>query len=257
MIELRMAKGARPTGLLLLELLQERGMEVGTQVANPEAIVSYGVTVDGATVPVLNANAGRYSKLGELIKLQATGILVPPFSEDGHNLTFPLLGRRLKHSKGKDIVPVLQNGVWLDRLRNNQVCDFFTQFIAKDREFRVYAYRRRILAVYEKVLRYPHRDRGLNIVWNWDSGYAFDFCKDAPNDVKAIGALAVQTMALDFGAVDIIQGHDSKFYTLEVNSAPGVQDRRQGVTALADKIAKWKALGFPKRNGHEEGPRAV
>lgn len=257
MIELRIARGARPTGQLLLELLRERGVEVGTDVANPEAIVSYGVPLGKVAVPSLNANAGRRTKFQELTMLREAQILVPPFTEDGRGLTLPLLGRKLKHAKGQDIVLVLQNGEWFDRLRNNQVCNFFTQFIPKDREFRVYAYRRRVLAVYEKLLRYPHRDRGLNVIWNWGSGYAFEFCQDAPNAVKEIGARAVNTMGLDFGAVDIIQGQDNQFYTLEVNSAPGVQDRRQGITVLADKITKWKALGFPRRNGDREQEQAV
>lgn len=260
MIELRISKGARPTGELLLRLLRDQyGLEVRERpdmvLADnlPDAVVSYGVPLgDLGGAPVLNASAGRINKYEELERLKAAGILVPPFDRVAKNLQFPMLGRTLKHTRGKDIVPVLQNGVWLERLRAEGLCDFFTQFVPKDREFRVWSYRRRVLAVYEKILRYPHKaHRDLNIIWNWNSGYAFEFLDEVDAQVKQVGANAVNAMGLDFGAVDMILGQDGMLYTLEVNTAPGVEGPRQGLSRLAQKIARWAELGFPRRNRAE------
>ena len=249
MIELRAVKGE--TGRLLLQLLREKGIEVNTS-GRPSGIVSYGVPIRESGIPVLNARAGSFNKFEELQRLHGANILVPPHSRDGHGLTFPILGRKFKHSKARDIVPILQNDVEFEWRTRGGACDYFVQYIPRRREYRVWAYRRRPIAVYEKVMQYPERygvGSTAGIGWNWGHGFAFRYYHDAPDALKLLGAQAVDACGLDFGAVDIIHSMDDRLYVLEVNTAPGVQDRRQGITALADKIAKWIQLGYPRRNG--------
>lgn len=252
MIELRVVPG--PTGRLLASLLHERGLEVTTQrgMEQVQGIVSYGVPLERTSIPTLNARAGTLNKYEEMHTLHEKGILVPPHSLDGSGLTFPILGRKFKHSKARDIVPILQNDTEFEWRKTGGACDYFVQYIPRRREYRVWAYRRRPLAVYEKVMRYPDRygvGRSAGIGWNWQHGFAFEFYHEAPEAIKQLGCQAVDALGLDFGAVDMIHGTDDRLYVLEVNTAPGVQDRRQGITLLADKVARWVNGGFKRRNG--------
>jgi len=256
-IELRAVKG--DTGRLLGQLLQEQGIQIGTP---GEAIVSYGVPV-AASVPVLNGNAGRLNKFQELQRLHSRGVLVPPHNTwstnggwtNGQPLSFPILGRKFKHSKAKDIVPILQNDVEFTWRTQGGACDYFVQYIPRQREYRVWAYRRRPIAVYEKVMQYPERygvGRTAGIGWNWGHGFAFRFYDNAPQALKDLGSAAVEAMDLDFGAVDIIHSMDDRMFVLEVNTAPGVQDRRQGITSLAEHIVRWVNGGYRRRKGAAE-----
>lgn len=256
MIELRAVPG--PTGRLLATLLRERDVEVTLTLPGQRpvdviaAVVSYGVPVSNGTVPVLNAAAGRLNKYEEMHRLHEKGILVPPHSLDGSGLTFPILGRKFKHSKARDIVPILQNDREFEWRKQGGHCDYYVQYIPRQREYRVWGYRRRPLAVYEKVMRYPDRygvGRTAGIGWNWNHGFAFEFLRNASEALKELGTQAIDALGLDFGAVDIIQDTNGRLFVLETNTAPGVQDVRQGISHLADKIARWVAGGFLRRNG--------
>jgi hypothetical protein len=249
-IELRIARGAQPTGQLLATLLTEKGLHLGR---GGEAIVSYGCQVDDSR-PTLNANAGRLNKFEELTKLRTRGVTVPNFSLAGSDLTFPVLGRKFRHACGTDVVPILQNDKEFEWQR--AACNYFVQYVARAREFRVWSYRRRCLAAYEKVMRYPERYRtGRPAVgWNWDRGFAFTFLpqEQRPQGLVDLGCRAVQAMDLDFGAVDVIQSTTGELFVLETNSAAGVQDVRQGIDGLANRIVRWVNLGYPRRSGSVE-----
>ncbi len=237
---------------MLEQLLRERGLQIGQPA---DAVVCYGAGYNGA-LPRLNGRAGTRNKFQELQALAERQVLVPPHSIDGAGLTFPILGRRFHHSKAKDIIPILQNDVEFAWRKQSGLCDFFVQYIPRSREYRVWSYRRRPIAVYEKIMRYPERyrvGRDAGIGWNWDHGFAFEFYHNAPEELKQLGAAAVEAMGLDFGAVDIIHSTTGQMYVLEVNTAPGVQDLRQGIVMLADKIARWVELGYPRRRGDDEG----
>lgn len=241
MIDFRAVNG--PTGRLLRGMLIERGIELGG--INPRAVVSYGMSLNTA-LPSLNANATRHNKLQQLEVLRATGISVPPFSLDGTGLNFPMLGRKLHHVGGKDIVPILgRDQEWPIRQRQS---DFFTQYVPREHEFRVWAFRGTVKGTYEKVLAHPGK-LGKRIGANYDNGFSFNIVQGAPERVKDIGSRAIAALGLDFGAVDILQGPGGTLYVLEVNTAPGVEGPRQGLTGLADSIARWVRNGFPRRNG--------
>lgn len=249
-IEYRAIRGE--TGQMLRDLLLERGVQIRV---GGEAVVSYGVTLPHETRPTLNASAGRLDKLAELTRLQTAGVRVPPFSRDGSGLVFPILGRNVNHTRARDIVLVPGNDITLTRAR--RIKDYFTQYVPLRTEYRVWAYRRRSLAVYEKVMRFPERARGFGN--NWENGYAFEFveAESRPTGLADVGTRAVDALGLDFGAVDVLHGTDGNFHVLEVNTAPGVQDRRQGIVALADKIARWVELRYPNRRGDENAEQGA
>lgn len=246
-VEFRAVPG--PTGQMLAGMLQERGLEVNRSFLREnrggDCVVSYGVRLTNETRPALNARAG-WDKLEELTTMRDKGILVPPFSLDGKGLEFPILGRKRRHTKAKDIVPILQNDQEFEWRLAGGVSEYFVQYIPKQAEYRVWAYRKRPLGVYQKVMKYPERYvRGVG--WNWQQGFAFEFKPEPPEELRAAGVNAIDALGLDFGAVDILHGKDGKVYVLEVNTSPGTQGARAGISNLADKITRWVSLGCPKR----------
>jgi hypothetical protein len=244
MIELRAITG--PTGQLLAEMLTEKGLFKG----DPKGIVNYGYVAGGRgrSLPTLNAKAGCLNKLEELQLLAKNGVSTIPCSVDPRGLNPPLFGRRIHHTRGNDIV-VVACGRPDPRKR---ISDYYTTIIPKTREYRVWAFRGIPIGTYEKVLTYPERLglRGRSKdVWNWRNGYGYEFVhpKEAAKPLKALGCSAIEALDLDFGAVDIILGTDKKFYVLEVNTAPGVEGRRQALVSLANHIETWVKEGFPER----------
>jgi hypothetical protein len=239
MLQLRAAKG--PTGRLLQQMLRDKGLLSG----KAQAVVNYGYAEDSG-LPTLNRNAGRVNKFEELCKLDDAGVRVVPFSDRAGALEPPVFGRRLHHSRGTDIL--VYHGAALARRS-----DYYTQFIPKTKEFRVWVFRDKALATYEKVLTYAERNgrRGQSKdVWNWANGYAYTFISPdtVPDVLKRLATAAVKALDLDFGAVDTLLGEDRKHYVLEVNTAPGTQGQaRQGVTSLVNCIDRWARAGFQAR----------
>lgn len=246
MIQLRANPG--PTGRLLGSLLQAKGLLEG----EVKGVVNYGYG-GPSPLPTLNRRAGTFNKLQELEMLKEKGVATIPFHQGHAELSLPVLGRNLQHSKGSDIVVYqVHPGVVPTRIPH----DFFTQLIPKSAEYRVWSYRRIPIGVYEKVLTYPNKlgRRGRSReIWNRRNGYGFFFRKseDLDAELRTLGASAVDGVGLDFGAADVIRGRDGKYYVLEVNSAPGVEGPRQCMQSLVNHIAKWAAGGFKKRNGEE------
>lgn len=240
MIQLRANPGS--TGRLLKEMLMAKGLLTG----EVKGVVNYGYG-GPTTLPCLNRKAGTFNKLQELEMLQAKGVATVPFSRSPMDLAAPVLGRSLRHTKGRDIRLYRVHAVIPKH-------DYFTQLVPKQREFRIWAYRRKVIGIYEKILSYPNKNgrRGrLRDVWNRANGYAFLFRspQDTVPELKALGVAAVDAIGLDFGAVDIIQGTNGRYYVLEVNGAPGCEGPRQGMSSLVNHIDKWARNGFKKRNG--------
>lgn len=241
MIELRAIKG--PTGRLLHTMLAEKGLLTGV----PRGRVNYGYG-GTSSLPTLNARAGTVNKLQELQLLAKNGVSTVPFSINPAELRAPLFGRKVHHTRGTDIVVVACG-------RPNplkRTSDFYTSIVAKKREFRVWAFRGVPIGTYEKTLQYP-RKYGMKgrsrEVWNWNNGFAYGFVHQdkSSKELKALGCRAINALGLDFGAVDIIEGNDGRYYVLEVNSAPGVEGRRQGISSLVNHIETWVKSGFKER----------
>lgn len=242
MLTLNAHKG--PTGRLIRQMLEERGLLKG----KIRAVVNYGYGDNPDGLPILNENAGRLNKYQELVRLDDNGVTTIPFSQSAADLEPPIFGRKLHHTQGKDIFVYQVRPL----LRGDRLSDYYTEKINKKAEFRVWVFREKFLACYEKKLTYPERNgrRGRNKdIWNWGNGYAYEFRRpeDTTNPLKQIGIDAVQALDLDFGAVDVVQDHAGFYYVLEVNTAPGTQGAaRQGVTNLVNQIERWAKAGFPE-----------
>jgi hypothetical protein len=224
-------------------MLTERGLLTGVA----RGVVNYGYG-GPSSLPVLNARAGTFNKLEELELLRAKGVVTVPFSRSPRDLTAPVLGRSLHHTRGNDIIVYRVRGV------PHRRHDFYTQLIDKQQEFRIWTFRKTVIGCYEKILSYPaklgRRGRSRE-VWNYRNGYAYLFRRpDAvPENLRQLARDAVDAVGLDFGAVDLVVDRRGVGWVLEINSAPGVEDRRQGFTSLVNHIERWARNGFRRRNG--------
>lgn len=243
MIEFRIAEGCAPTARILQGL-------VGRGTSPQRGIVCWGRGSGAQAVPALNARAGQTDKLQQLRAFQAANLLVPPFWEAPPEAAtdYPVLGRALRHHGGRDINLILQPAdAALFR------SDFYTRYIPRRTEFRVWSYRRRHLGTYQKVLAIPGAYRRIGA--NHRNGFRFELLgtEAVPAGLRELGSAAVEALGLDFGAADVLQGVDGAYYILEVNTAPGVEgENRQVIQALARKIARWDELNHPRRNGDRQ-----
>jgi len=239
---LRLRANSGPTGRLLQQMLEEKGL----LSHNPQGIVNYGYHSREENLPTLNANAGNQDKYQELVKLADAGVPTIPFSRSAAELNPPIFGRQFHHTRGRDIIAYRVRPL----LRGDRLSDYYTQLVPKQNEYRVWAFRDKTLATYEKVLTYANRlgRRGRNRdVWNWANGYAYQFITpdDVDDELKKIAIQAVAALKLDFGAVDILLSTNGQYYVLEVNTAPGTQGQpRQGMASLVSCIERWAKNGF-------------
>lgn len=235
---------AGPTGRLLKEMLREKGL-LGGRV---QGVVNYGYSERQQNVPTLNKRAGYQNKYDELVKMDEAGVRTIPFSQSVLDLTPPIFGRKFHHTRGTDIFVYQVKPL----LRGDRLSDYYTMLVPKHAEFRTWVFRGKHLATYAKVLEYPEKlgRRGRNKeVWNWNNGYAYQFTppENVSGALKTIASDAVKALDLDFGAVDVLLGADQRYYVLEVNTAPGVEGRRQGILSLVNQIERWTQGGFKER----------
>lgn len=164
------------------------------------------------------------NKLWELQKCQEAGVRTVPFQITEPEHATPWFGRLLKHSKGRDIVDLLQP---------HPHRDFWTQVIDKHREYRVHVFGG--LAVRSGTKLKENGDfTDEQPIWNLDHGFQIRYEHVASKEAKQQAKLAVSALGLDFAAVDVLADADGRAYVLEVNTRPGLH----GNTAVkyAEKI---------------------
>lgn len=258
MLKVVVARAAQKTGKLLAELLKKQGVKLTLDGSKADGIVSYGVRLEQGKKPMLNANAGNTDKFRELKTLKKGGVRVPQFWDI--NSAIPLGGgkqyvaRKFHHMGGRDVrLMTTEKGL---RIRRANGWNYVTKFIPSTREFRCWIYRRRHLRTYEKVKTRNVKVNPLReLARNHNNGYGFIMlhADRVPRPAVEQAIAAIEAMQLDFGAIDILLGNDGKYYVLEVNTAPGVEDARDSITCLADKIARWETKGFPTNKREKDG----
>lgn len=112
----------------------------------------------------------------------------------------------------------------------------YSRYIFKVREFRVHVTRDKAFASHMKI-----KDPKVAAPKTWKvRSYANGFIFQRNNvpvsaERDALAIQAVETLGLDFGAVDIIEDKHGKFYVLEVNTAPGIEGQTTPAYAGAIK----------------------
>lgn len=151
---------------------------------------------------------------------------------------YPIIARPSQHAKGENFV-ILNT---IDEFKNHFDINspqgwYYSEFIDKQREFRVHCAHGKILAIMEKP-------KGEGIAWNLavenqaftrllQEEYIFSVCIQALKAIKALG--------LDFGGVDVLYKEvegKTKAYILEVNTSPAV-DSSEYVSLQYAKYFDW------------------
>lgn len=221
---------SRPTGEILARALGiDHGEEFRpiTRLLGPT--IRWGSRVSGNQDPfmrVLNPAAAieRAShKLESLELLKEAGIKVPDFDTDPEALVeragFPILGRRFQHARATDVVLCLQRRDWVRRPR-----DYYVAYVPTNREYRLHVAGGEVIRVQGKYLDVP--SDYIPWVRNFASGHRFRAPRRRLHNERLNDAVrAVETLGLDFGAVDLIVADNGAHYVLEVNTSPSCSPR--------------------------------
>lgn len=239
-VRLSISSVAQETGALLTQYLKDRGVydPAGT------GTVCYGNARGASRVLNANCNTDKITRLRAMTQNRVS--TVPWFSarDIPERITFPLLARRAIGHGGTDIVPVFQREEIPWRIRAGW--DWFSQYIPVQNEYRVWLFRGQHLDTYEKVMRRPQEYAYIGR--NFRNGFDFTLTNEQ-TDATQQATRALDTLGLDFAAVDLLRGTDDNIYVLEVNTAPGVirSGAQRTLGRLADRIAEWARDGYPGR----------
>lgn len=101
----------------------------------------------------------------------------------------------------------------------------YTQYVRKRQEYRLHVFRDKVFFTQRKARNKDVPDEDVNWkVRNHANGFIFAHQGvECGPDAEQYAIDAVRVLGLDFGAVDIIQGVDDKWYVLEVNTAIGIE----------------------------------
>lgn len=134
------------------------------------------------------------------------------YYETDNNYEQPLIGRKQFHSQGKFIKLIRNN----DELYHDFDSDYWSEYIQKDKEYRVFTFFGKVICVAEKVPNNPE-----SIAWNhFGGGSSFQNIRwnDWPLNVCIEAIKAYKLFGIDFCGIDVIV-KDGIPYVLELNSA--------------------------------------
>lgn len=162
------------------------------------------------------------NKLNAFVRFQTSGVPIPRFATSRERVewkTTTVVRHRLTGHSGAGIELV-------DKKEDLPNAPLYVEYIKKVDEYRVHVVGKSIIAVQRKA-----RDREIpdNQV-NWqirNHANGFIFVREGfvtPESVTDVALQAIESLGLDFGAVDIVWNEkEQKAYVLEINSAPGLE----------------------------------
>jgi glutathione synthase/RimK-type ligase-like ATP-grasp enzyme len=223
------------TGKALAEKL---GIACGDSVPNDsiDLLIRWGSSAPSPKFPkrVLNnknAISLASDKFTSLLKLKEGNIPVPkllPITElqqltlkeiMSKGLSLPVLARKPKHTRGRDILLCLQNKDIRRAVRWEKT--FIIEYIPTEREYRVHVFGNEIIRTSQKVLM--SRDNYLPYMRNDDHNHTFRNPRvQLTEHQKSVAINAVKVLGLDFGAVDMVISDDGNPFVLEINTGPSL-----------------------------------
>lgn len=235
---------------LLSLSLKVRRLREGSSFNIPATVINWGHTNVGLSgrerFKILNAPEAVLKASDKLRFFQAmdgTKLTVPyctalktaqEWIENGHAVVARTI---LNSHSGNGIVLASE----LSALVN---CHLYTKYIKKENEWRVHVFNGEVIDVQRKARNLTVPDDQVN--WHVRShanGFIYmrgDLDAFKPDLLARISDSAINTcstLALDFGAVDIITTKGGKVYVLEVNTAPGLEG-----TTLANYVNAIKKV---------------
>lgn len=242
-IYIRGGDAKEPGVLVLKEHLENKGYKVvRAKTQEYDVVVCWGCSMRDQyikKVPALNGNVNLYNKCTALKRFNLNGCTIPSLVETyDKDMKYrvgqwgPWFGRNLSHEKGRDIT-VFQT---YEEVLKDRSKDFYTLYVPHIKELRVWTFKGEAFAVYHKQYRNPGIDNYKNMEYR--SELREDLLRNQSLMYSAVKA--TEALLLDFGAVDILEGTDGKYYVLEVNSMPDISslERVSGIR-LANLVSKW------------------
>lgn len=116
----------------------------------------------------------------------------------------------------------------------------YVKYIKKEQEYRLHVFDFDVFFIQRKARALDVPDDNVNWqVRNHANGFIYaNQDIELPDVAKNMAIEAIQTLGLDFGAVDMIyNARQNKFYVLEINTAPGLSG-----TTLDKYVEKFKEL---------------
>lgn len=174
--------------------------------------------------------------------MQEAGVSIPRFWTNKDEIpddAFPVMCRtKLQAHSGEGIVVAERR----DQLVN---APLYTQYMKKKDEYRVHVIRKPGVAesiiafTQRKAKRHDVQDANF-MVRNLANGFVYVVGENPPALVLTEATKALESTDLAFGAVDVIWNeHQQKAYVLEINTAPGLEERT--AEAYAEVFKEIKA----------------
>lgn len=159
--------------------------------------------------------------------MQEAGVSIPRFWTNQRDIpddAFPIMCRtKLQAHSGEGIVVAE---------RRDQLVDapLYTQYMKKKHEFRVHTMRAPGQATKSIITQRKAKKHGVEdanfMVRNLANGFVYLIDDNPPDCVTTEAFKALESTGLAFGAVDVIFNEaQGKAYVLEINTAPGLEDR--------------------------------
>lgn len=173
--------------------------------------------------------------------MEEAGVKTPILTEP---ISFPVIARPEMHMKGKDF-NVLMNNEELNKFKLTHTNYYYSTFIDKDHEYRVFCAHGKVLHIVEKP-----RPIQNSYCWNMEEENPWQVVprSEIEYEVPYQSLLAVEAIGLDFGAVDVITKNNadgSEVYVLEINTAPQL--------SAEYTLEKWsKYFQWVERNPEEK-----
>jgi len=227
---LRRRKLGNGSTLGIVQYLQEYGVDNVEVIRNDRAstdapiVVRWGCTTNTGASHIINSSRGIHTvntKDAFRKVLQDNGVSVPYsyFSKRGiqesPHVVFPLIGRPAHHAQGRNAVVCHS----VADVMRDATSAYWSTIIQKEREFRVYCFFGKVIAVAEKV-----PDDVTQLLWNRAQGHStFNNVRWTDWPINAVKeALKVHMLSnCDFEGVDVMT-KGSTAYILESNSAPSL-----------------------------------
>lgn len=189
--------------------------------------INWGTMASPAHYTVVNSpadiartsNKGRFRKMLYDHGLSMHTILSPDVSVLGKYVLRPA-----SHRGGRDLIVVdnledMETDNLHEMRRNWYSGGYASLYIPKVREYRVFVAQNRIGYIIQKIV-----DNPSEVAWNVEQGGRFENVRRSSwhKNLMRVSLEAMKLSGLHFGAVDVIESADGKFYVLEVNTAPAL-----------------------------------
>lgn len=203
----------RSTALTGRRLARLLGLKHGS---TPKGLISVRWGSSVSHTPDISPNTQESIRLASngrksLLHLRDSGLLVPKVYTTPPDNDYPILGRRINHRAGKDII-------WCKTKEEATKANssYFTGYMSVVSEFRVHVFGGKPLRMFRKVGGENELIRTSTFGWEYRRSDMSKHPKACEVAVNAVGALG-----LCFGGVDLGWGKDG-YVVFEVNTGPAL-----------------------------------